>query len=234
MKISELMINHKIIVQLAWGEQKIEFSSEIVANDETGVYISPYIHNGSELELNVNASKGVFCNIYTDAPATKKRISWKNVELSTVEKNNKLLYQLKTNGFNSISTNDDRRKMERIIVHIKAQVCDLTSKTYTDVIIHDISDNGISFYAPSHFAPVSTQLMITFEDTIDDKQFNVKVECVVTRTTKKAGNNFIGCKIIGENREYLLYRFMLQLKDKDVSVKENDTAEDKSEDNKEE
>lgn len=94
---------------------------------------------------------------------------------------------IKTNGFNQIASQDDRRLHNRMLVNIRAQVFDATAKAGSDI--------------------------------------NVKVECSVTRTEKKAGNQFFGCKVIGENKDYQLYCFMLQLYDKNKNkliVEESD------------
>lgn len=214
MKISELVANQKISIQLLWGERKIEFSSNVIENSSEGAYITPYLHNGSVLEIDISPGKGVLCNVFTGNPINKQRVSWKNVELKTVELNNETVYLIKTNGFNQIAMQDDRRLHDRIVVHIRAQVFDATAKTGSDIIIHDISDIGISFYAPLSYELQSSQMVITFVGVIDDKEFNVKVECSVTRTEKKAGNQFFGCKVNSGNKDYQLYCFMLRLHDK--------------------
>lgn len=215
MKLSELLIKQRLIIQLLWGEQKIEFSSEVIETDGAVVYVSPYLHNGSELEINVKQGKDVVCNIYTDNPNNKQRISWKNVELTTVIRNAQKVYCLKTSAFNQVASRDDRRLHERIIIQVKAHVFDGNTEEGTEIIVHDISDIGISFYAPANFAPKSQQLVIKFTDTIDEKEFNVKVDCIVSRMNNKAGNLFAGCKIVGEpNRDYQLYGFMKRLKEK--------------------
>jgi len=81
MKLTDLLEKQRLTVQLLWGEQKIEFFSNVIEKEESEVYISPYLHNGSELELNVTPDKGVICNVFTNDPSTRHRISWKNIEL---------------------------------------------------------------------------------------------------------------------------------------------------------
>ena len=67
MKLVELLQNQNIIVQLLWGEQKIEFYSGVTGREGEVVYVTPYIHNGSELQLNVTEGRhGVVCNVFAD------------------------------------------------------------------------------------------------------------------------------------------------------------------------
>lgn len=214
MKLIELLENQRLTIQLLWGEQKIEFFSNVIEKEESAVYISPYLHNGSELELNVNSGKGVICNVFTNDPSTKHRISWKNVELTTVTRNDKIMYCLKTNVYNHIAKHDDRRLHERLIVQVKAKVFDGQSEDGVDIIVHDISDIGISFFVTKAFSPKSHLLTVVFSDTIDEKVYKVSVDCSIARTASKAGNLFVGCRITKENKDYQIYSFMKRLKDK--------------------
>ena len=214
MKLIELLEYQRLTIQLLWGEQKLEFFSNVIEKDESAVYVSPYFHNGSELELNVTQDKGVICNLFTNDPTTKHRISWKNVELTTVSRNDKTMYCIKTSGFNHVAKHDDRRKHDRITITTKAQVFDGKSDEGVDIVVYDISDIGISFYAPNSFLPDGRQLTVAFSDVVGDKEFNVKVECAIARTTSKAGNRFIGCKLLKENKDYQLYGFMKRLGEK--------------------
>ena len=212
MKLTELLTNQRIVVQLIWGEQQIEFSSEVVDKEGTEVFVTPYLHDGSPLELNISASKGVVCNLFTDDPFTQQRISWRNVDIATVERNDEVLYSVTTSAFNINSAQDDRRQHDRVVVQAKAKVFDGLVIDGLEVLVHDISDIGISFYAPSSFETQSNQLTITFTDTIDDKPFNARVGCTIMRTTPKAGNILVGCKVTDKNKDYQFYGFLKRLK----------------------
>lgn len=211
MKLIELLDNQRLTVQLLWGEQKIEFFSNVIEKDDSVVYVSPYFHNGHVLELNVVSGKGVICNLFTNDPSTKHRISWKNIELTTVTRNNETVYCLKTNGFNHIARHADRRMHDRLIVQAKAKVFDGQSSDGVDIIVHDVSDIGISFYAPKTYSPRTRELNIIFSEFIGEEEFDVNVDCTIARTTTKAGNQFIGCRITKENKDYQLYCFMKRL-----------------------
>ena len=216
MKLIELPRNQRLTIQLLWGEQKIEFFSNVIDKDEAEavVYVSPYFHNGSELQLDVTPDKDVVCNLFTNNPTTKHRISWKNIELTTVTRNDKIMYCLKTNGYNHIAKHDDRRKHDRIVVSTKAQVFEEQSGDGVDVIVYDISDIGISFFAPNSFVPEGHQITIVFSDKIADKEFKIKLECAIARTTNKVGNRFVGCRILTENKDFQLYSFLKRLDEK--------------------
>lgn len=238
MKLTELLINQNIIVQLIWGEKKIEFYSDVIECNETAVYVTPYIHNGSVLDLNVIPGKGVVCNLFTDEPNTKQRISWKNVELTTVTRNNEKQYCLKSYGFNKVASLDDRRHHERIHLDITGTVFDEAAEGGVDVVIHDISDIGISFYSSSDYVPKSQPILVTFTDAIDEKSFDIKVECTITRTMQTANGPLMGCRVIGDNRDYHIYGLLKRLKEKNhnkdrsIENSDNNLDVDKGEDDK--
>lgn len=229
MKLLELLKNQEINVQLMWEKEKIEFSAMVVDTDEKAVYITPYIHNGSELKLNVTNDTGVVCNLYANDTVTNERVSWKGIELTTVNKNDSIVYCIKAHGFNNVSNNEDRREHERVIVQVDASV--LNDEGTEQVIIHDISDNGLGIYATDHFVPTSRHLTIYFTDNIDERLFNFKLECDIARIVNQNGNLIIGCRLLGENRDYQIYEFMKRLKTRySHLVKEDnkDTEEDNS------
>lgn len=236
MKLLELLENQKLTIQMSWGEQKIEFFSNVIEKDDSAVYVGPYIHNGSDLELNVIQGKGVICNIFTNDPLTKHRISWNNIELTTVNRKNKMMYCLKTNGYNHAAKHAERRKHDRLIVQTKAKVIDKHSNEGVFVIIHDISDIGISFYAPKNFVAKTHKLDVIFSETINDKTFNVNVECTIARVINNAENRFYGCRIIKENKDYQLYCFLKRLnyKNKITKPENADSSETESAETKEE
>lgn len=214
MKLVELLLNQEIIVQLNWGEQKIEFVSKVLEKDDTAVYVTPYIHNGNELELNVTPDKGVICNVFADNKNSSQRVSWKNVELTTVARGGRVTYYIKTRGFNVIASPDDRRLHERVAVNTDGTVFDGDSAEGVNIIVRDISDIGIAFYSPVTFIPKSQQVTVRFTDSIDNRSFNVTVEGTITRTVSENGRNIIGCKVLGENKDYKLYGLMKRLKAK--------------------
>ena len=42
-------------------------------------------------------------------------------------------------------------------------------------------------------------------------------KCMVSRIQNRAGNNFNGCRVVGDNKDYLLYRFMRMLSERNKS-----------------
>lgn len=210
MKLNELVIDQKIIVQINFGEQKIEFYADVLEIKDEDIYTTSYIHNDEVLELNIETHHGITCNIFADDLTNGKRVSWKNVKIQTVDSDNDKIYHISTSTFNRHSHEDDNRKHDRLVIRKNAHVFD--KGEFIDIIVHDISDKGISFYASPSYKPSANQLTIVFADSIDDKNYQLKLECQIARTEKKPGVVFYGCKIIGENNDFLKYGFLKRLK----------------------
>lgn len=214
MKLTELVMNQKLTIQLLWNDQKIEFVSNIIDKDDEGIYINPYMHKDNALDINITKNDKIICNVFTNLQETNRRISWKGVELKTEVRNNKKVYYIFTKVYNNMSKTDDRRQHDRVRVHKKGQVFDQGSGKYSDVMVHDISDIGVSFYASPTFEPTSHHLTVLFDDNAGDNFFNLKTDCSVTRTQNKNGMVFYGCKTRGENKDFLLYCFLKRLDSK--------------------
>lgn len=211
MKLSELIVGQQIVIQILWGEQKIEFFSKVLEVSDMSVLVTPYLHNDSPLELNIDAANNVICNIFVTSQQNNQRRSWRNVELQTIKEDGKVSYCITTNGFNHVSSHDDRRKHERVSVYKDAQICDTNTGERTDILINDISDIGISFTAKEAISVQMNQIVILFQDVANDKNFNMRVECKVVRKHNTDDGVFYGCRIINENKDFLLYSFILRL-----------------------
>lgn len=214
MKLTELYVGQRTVVQLVWGEKKIEFFSNVLNTTDKGVYVTAYMHQGAPLELNVDSDSKVECTLFAHSSEHNHRRSWKNVELSTVSYNGTKAYYITTSAFNHYSKHDDRRKHDRVIIHKNGQVYDAVSKQDIAIMVHDISDIGISFYAPPSFNPSANQITVTFEDVVNNRLLKVKVECIPVRTHKVNGQAFWGCRIANENKDFLLYGFLVRLVNK--------------------
>lgn len=215
MKLTELLEKQKIIVQLVWDENKLEFFSDVIETDDEAIYITPCVNEGRELEINVTHDKAVICNIFTDDSANQQRISWRNVELLTVERSGKMLYRIKAHTYNNISNIDDRRGAERTVVSVDGEILVGQNNENVRIIVHDISDSGIAIYVPKSFIPRSQQLRISFSDKIDDETYDIEAVFSIARTAYLSDCALIGCRLMGEeNSKYRTYNYMKRIHQK--------------------
>lgn len=197
----------------------IEFRTEIFDRDEDGIYATPYIHHGQPLVMDIEPKSGVICNVFGDDPATNRRISWRNIELHTVQKDEKTAYYLKTSTYNEMANHDDRRDEERVVITKRGKVWCEKEKDAVEIRVHDVSNKGISFYAPTSFSPESNIVVVSFKDNINDYDFAFRLNCKTVRTKNQAGNVFYGCQVMDDNKDYLLYGCLRRMK-KNAKVEE--------------
>lgn len=214
MKLTDLLTGQKISLQIAWGEKIIEFDSHIMSKGGDMIFVTPYMHNGSPLELNIESSSKVTCNLFAIVVDTKQRQSWKRVELHTIKSNGRIAYSIEANRFKPSSVFDDRREHERIEINKRGYVIIPENGKQFGMTIHDISDIGISFIVDNSFFPVSSQVTISFGDTVNGRDFSMRIFCVTVRTQRVEGGSLWGCRITGENRDFLLYSFLTRLASK--------------------
>lgn len=211
MELHELIGAKNIIMQIVWGDKKIEFHTIAHDGNKDGIYVSPYIHNGVPIEINIQTQSGVQCNIFSDDPKTHQRISWKNLMVNTQVRNDSIMYLITSSNFNRLSSIDERRAHERIVIHKQGSIWDELDKRFVQIMVHDISDDGISFYSPSSFIPIGGSQRIVFSDYVRDQLFQMEVECKVVRVVEKMGTIFYGCQLVGQNKDYLMYGCLKKL-----------------------
>jgi len=213
MNLSGLVVGQQLIVQVIWGERKIEFYSYVVAPTPNGLYITPYMHNNSPLDLKIDTSGKVQCNVFAASPEDGHRISWKSVELHTVKRQGSVVYQIAATGYNYVAAQAERRKHERIDVNKPGKVY-LPNQGFYTINVKDLSDIGIAIVSKELSDPVLDKITVLFNDSVGDKYFNMSVECRVVRVQKLENGTLWGCIISGENRDFLLYCFLLRMMNK--------------------
>lgn len=211
MNIQELYMTKNIIVQISWGEKTIEFYADAVDKNAKGIYVTPYMREGAPLELNISQQSGVVCNVFGNNPEDGKRVSWRNVDLQTVKKDNRTLYFITTSEYNKLAKLDERRAHERVLIRKKGKVWDNSANKFVDIMVNDVSDNGISFYAPSTYVPGSSYFDLEFNDSIKQQNYQIRIKCKMVYTKKKVGTVFYGCELTEYNRDYLLYGCLCRL-----------------------
>lgn len=214
MRLQDIPNGQAVILQIEWGTQIIEFPLEIAEKDTGSIFLTPHIYQGTPLKINIDSSSGIRCNLFTVSQESNTRIGWKCISVNTLNKSGNIVYHVTSNSFNSYSSLDERRESSRVLVHNNGKVYDVISDTYTDVIIHDVSDTGISFLAPNNFECKSPQPIVTLSDIIDGKEYIISVPVTLTRMQKKPGAVLYGCRVVGESRNFLIYGLLKKIKSK--------------------
>lgn len=210
MKLNELRAGADIIAQMVMGKNTIEFHLKVVTIENDVIYTTPYLREGRPLELNVNYNPNVICNILGEDLYARKRVAWKNVKLETVKHDGRILYKISTMLFNRDSQSGERRFHERMLDEISGVVEDINGHEQV-INIHDVSDNGISFYAAAGVDINHDRFPLHFEDKINNESFSFKLICKIVRVKTDINGLFFGCEVLDPPHDYLLYTFMFRL-----------------------
>lgn len=214
MELHDFVGAQNAIVQIEWGKQKIEFSTDVLETYWDGVLVTPYIYQEKPLELTIPADGNVICNIFGDDPFNGKRISFRNLELSTEHVKGAVYYYLKASGYNKQSNLEERRDKDRIDLHVRGRMSDKSSDTTYEIHLHDISDNGLSFYVSNDFNPKTDHLLVEFRDEVNKREFELKLECRIVRADYGVGSKMYGCAIVKFSQDFLVYSCLKRLRSK--------------------
>lgn len=209
MRLHELENNVELTVQMLWEKNSLEFQSALVKKDELGIYIKPYLREDRAIRFNILLTDKMQCNLYAPSRAGG-RVMWHDVELKSVDEPEGVLYRISTQDFNQYSRPGDRRFHERRSSAVTAKVWDMTLVT-TEVVLHDISDTGLSFYVDSPIQFGSDIINIAFADTVCGEDFRIKTTAKIVRNYSERGKTFYGCLMIDAPRDYQLYVFMYRM-----------------------
>ena len=80
--------------------------------------------------------------------------------------------------------------------------------TTVEVIVHDISDTGISFYTDEPVSFSSDIISVKFADNINGERFSISTTAKIVRNYIEQGKRFYGCLIVDPPMDYQLYVFM--------------------------
>ncbi len=209
LRLQELKEGADVTVQMLWDHNALEFESTLVRKDELGIYIKPYMREEHAVHFDVFVTDSIQCNLFA-AARTGGRVMWHDVELKSVDTPEGMLYRVSTRDFNQYSRPGDRRYHERRTSTVLAQVSDMAFAK-AEVVLHDISDTGLSFYTDSPLTFGSDVINISFADTVNGECFRINTTVKVVRHYMEQGKAFYGCLMIDPSKDYQLYVFMHKL-----------------------
>ncbi|MCR5800693.1 MAG: PilZ domain-containing protein [Lachnospiraceae bacterium] len=208
--LDNINIAKNLQIQILWDDQKIEFLTEYIGTRDNEVLLKPYIHNGHPLDLNVDGRGDAICHIFGDDPETGIRKAWRNIALRTIDLDGQKYYSVATVLYYSKPVTSDRRNNVRMRVHTMGELIE-QDRDNVGVMFNDVSNHGVSFYAPASYSSTSNFIHISFEDVVNDESYYVTADAKVAYTKKKPGMTYYGCEIPEPGRDFLLYVFMKKL-----------------------
>lgn len=205
MNLLDLSRRTQLTLEISWGDNRYEITTQVVGSSEDGLLIEPLQYDDKVLDFGIANRKKIIFNLYVVEPNSNIRQVWKAVDLKTVVYKGRVYYTVKTSAFNMNSTPSERRTNNRMQVDVKG-VLEL-GKDQTGISVHvvDVSDSGISFTTDTEVEIDKMPYTLHFTDIVKEETFNLKVKCVWARRVEMDDKILWGCRISEVDRKALTY-----------------------------
>lgn len=209
MLIEKLEPGSMVILEIASGDKRFEITSKVIGCDSNCVYVE-FIKAGKELlQIDKNMLNSAVYNLYAD-DFDGKRVGWKNVTIGLTDYSGKKCFGIYTRSFNKNSTYADRRDNERIKVGDVICRVETSDGEDKDVLLNDISNNGISFTS-SEDNFLNKRLIIHFNDIVNSENYDLSIHCICVRRVVQEDTILFGCNIVDDEKKFLSYIFKKKL-----------------------
>lgn len=204
MLIENLEKGNSVILEYVINDRKYDVTAN-VTGASNGTLLIEYVKEDKRIaEFDKKDKEKIVYNLYADDP-DGKRVGWYNVSVKTMEYNNRKYAAIGTRSFNQNSAFSDRRYNERIKLENTFGKVETNDGNIYDIIICDISYNGISFYCKDEDDFLHKKLIIHIDDVVENENFKFKVRGSCIRSKMEDDQKFYGCNVGEEERQYMLY-----------------------------
>lgn len=210
--LADLSIGHHLVVEISFGESRIEFESTVTGIDVHGVYIKPYVYKDVVIDFNTLPYKNLLFNVH-HIDESGARNTWKNVGVSVLKHKGQLEYLVTTKTFSKFAESGERRENNRIKLTGSGFVENNLGKRF-QCTLNDISDSGISFFSNPGEITVADYLTVFFFDVAKDTEFSLKLKVRIVRVEERERGTLYAGRILSPPRELLAYIVMKRMEQK--------------------
>lgn len=232
MLLEELSKGDEVVLELIWGSMEYKIKTQVKDVDDKGILIPAFQYKGVVLDSSSKVFKELHFNLYGN-DFGGQRICWKSLKLSHRKKNGEEYYHLSVNNFQRYGRTDEHRGEKRVsmeqfpaTIHIISPQID---ESY-EVLIKDISNEGIAFIADSELDIVRGVIDLSFEDSLRGHQFrlNGRYRCLRI-VPMEDGTYLYGCNLMKGNNDLLSYIYLKRLLSEKHFIEKTESAGEKTE-----
>lgn len=219
MLLSELQPGASIVLEIVFGKKKFEIPLTVEKTEQFAIYTNTFRYGGTVVDFSKKGFEHLLFNVYASDIKSQGRFVWKGLMMQLVTLRGVSYYKLQCKNILQQGTSLNRRGEKRMVVDIQGQAFSMASGEISYVAIHDVSSQGISFFANENFAEEGEIMDLRFVDEAADKKFDIRIEVQCVRIVpKNATMVMYGCKVRNPGRDYQTYvyfkKLMEQKKDK--------------------
>ena len=194
MFISEIPVGAGLRLTVGIGLQTIEFATKVAEVYDECIYAEPILQNSKMLGF---GSKGLVLTMIITASDEGKAWQFSNIKVRNVKKHDGGLFHeitCKTEG-----KPINRRGAVRVWIGEPGMASVGISRDVFDVIVKDISVNGIAFICDNNIEiSAGSVVNVTFKDPTSNTRF--EISSIVVRSEEMEKNRTLyGCKLNQEN-----------------------------------
>ncbi|MCM1044659.1 MAG: PilZ domain-containing protein [Candidatus Gastranaerophilales bacterium] len=203
MLLQDLRVSDEIVLEINWGNNLYKVPTKVVVVLKEAILVNPFVSQGVVLDL--DKFHDMCYNIVSKDKKDGHVITWKNVLIQKTKYKNITLYQIESPKYAQLAQHNERRENGRTVVDKVGSISvgDRTDKK--KAVIHDISSNGISFYVSEGFETNGRNILVEFDDMINDRMFHLRLECSFVREVKQNEHSLVGCSVKNAERNILEY-----------------------------
>lgn len=141
----------------------------------------------------------------------REPVCWKNVQLTMDTYQGASCYRISCQHFHSMGIEENRRARKRIPVSGPAELLWRDEGVNLTVKLYDISGSGVAFLTDKGLDLVGEHLIVEIKETVLERSYGLKMECVCVRKVKKEKQYLYGCRFQIVNYRLLEYVFCKHL-----------------------
>lgn len=205
MELTDLEEGDSVVLEIRWGEHPYEIGTTVVGTRDGALLVLPFKYKGTVLDLGSVHFRNMFFNLYGMDKKEDTRLVWRNVQIEAKKHKNEILYAVRAASSRKFPAVSDRRQNKRMLLDIRAKVISSEDGKGIPVVLHDVSDSGLSFYAKKGLQFTQKVIRLEFEDTVHGHAFHLAIDSRFVRRLEKDGQDLIGCQILKSDRNFLSY-----------------------------
>ena len=205
MELTDLEEGDSVVLEIKWGDHPYQIGTTVIGRKDASLLVLPFKYKGTVLDLGSVHFRNMFFNLYGMDKKSDTRLVWRNVQIEAKMYKNEMLYAVRTSSSRKFPAVSDRRQNKRMLLDIRAKVISAEDGRGIPVVLHDVSDSGLSFYVKRGQQFTDKVIRLEFDDTVHGHSFHLAIDSRFVRRVEKDVQDLVGCQILKSDRDFLSY-----------------------------
>lgn len=193
MFLHDIVVGDEVRLEIIINDQPYLIPMRAVDVKPCKVWIEAFQFDGQIIDLSERKFSHLKYNLHGYDKA-KMPYCWDNMDLSLDKSNNRSCYLISCSSFKSEGRPENKRMHDRVRVSTPAELQWRKENFNVPVMLYDLSDKGVAFLANEEVKIVDERIILEIRETIQDRSYWIKMECLCVRIMPKDGRFLYGCK----------------------------------------